>query len=250
MATPLIIANTDLSKTKVVEGHKLAISEMFANTIQGEGINAGCPATFIRLQGCVLKCVWCDTLDVWPYGNEYSFEEIFQLLEPHVEKYIWDQQSIVFTGGSPLKQQYEIYFFLKAFKEKYHFHPKVEIENEAVLMPHPGLCPLVHTWNNSPKLSNSKMRPSKRIRTDVLRFMSNLKNSWFKFVVKTEEDWKEIETDFLPYIRRDQIILMPEGQTQQELEVTRVIVAYIAIKQQVRYMDRLHVLLWNKRTGV
>ena len=68
--------------TKKVEGeNKLAIAEMFCDTLQGEGVSTGVLSTFIRLQGCTLKCVWCDTLEVWPNGNEYSFEEIFKLFE-------------------------------------------------------------------------------------------------------------------------------------------------------------------------
>ena len=37
--------------TKKVEGeNKLAIAEMFCDTLQGEGVSTGVPSTFIRLQ--------------------------------------------------------------------------------------------------------------------------------------------------------------------------------------------------------
>lgn len=237
--------------TKKVEGpNKLAISEMFADTIQGEGINAGVPATFIRLQGCTLSCHWCDTLDVWPHGNEYSFDEVFVFLSPHIEKYRNGKQHIILTGGSPLKQQLILYLFIKDFIQRFGFKPYIEIENEAVLLPYAHLWPLVDCWNNSPKLSNSGMKHRARVQPDVLEFMSNLQNSWFKFVVDCEEDWEEILMDFLPYIRKEQIILMPQGQTQVELNEVRERVADMAIRHQVRYMDRLHIVLWNKKTSV
>ncbi|MBU0728011.1 7-carboxy-7-deazaguanine synthase QueE, partial [Patescibacteria group bacterium] len=38
----------------------LYISEIFYS-IQGEGPNAGKPAVFLRLFGCNLNCVWCDS---------------------------------------------------------------------------------------------------------------------------------------------------------------------------------------------
>ena len=38
----------------------MKISEVFA-TIQGEGILSGVPSLFIRVSGCNLRCVWCDT---------------------------------------------------------------------------------------------------------------------------------------------------------------------------------------------
>ena len=121
---------------KKVEGeNKLRISEMFVDTIQGEGINSGHPATFLRLQGCTLKCHWCDTLDVWPYGNEYSYDEVLGLLEPYVDKYKKDAQHLVLTGGSPLKQQIQLAGFIYAFISQFGFRPLIECANEAVLMP-------------------------------------------------------------------------------------------------------------------
>ncbi len=249
MPVTLIKANPDFVK-KVPGEDKLAISEMFADTIQGEGAYAGVPATFIRLQGCTLDCVWCDTTEVWREGNEYTFKEILDLLEPFADKYCTDEQHIILTGGSPLKQQDRLVRFMQAFFDRFHFAPLYQVENEAVLMPVPAFAIKIFAWNNSPKLSNSGMKERARIKPDVLQVLNQFQKSYFKFVVRNESDWAEIEKDFLPYISKSSIILMPEGQTQEELSKTREIVADIAIKHQVRYMDRLHVILWNKKTGV
>ncbi|MGY3926278.1 7-carboxy-7-deazaguanine synthase QueE [Aeromonas simiae] len=40
------------------------INEIF-QTIQGEGVNTGLPAIFVRLQGCPVGCPWCDTRHTW-----------------------------------------------------------------------------------------------------------------------------------------------------------------------------------------
>lgn len=256
MPLTLIQQNPKFSR-EVVGEDKLAIAEMFCDTIQGEGVSSGVPSTFIRLQGCTLKCVWCDTLEVWPYGNEYSFDEIFKLFEAVglIDRFKQGQH-IILTGGSPLKQQKRLIKFLQGFKTKYGFLPFTEIENEAVLMPDEELVPLIDQWNNSPKTSNSGMKPHVRIKPDILEYLNSLNYlnnydvSYFKFVVQNEEDWKEIENDFLPHIDREYIILMPEGQTQEELSKTREIVADIAIREGVRFTDRLHVTIWNKKTGV
>lgn len=245
-----LIHQKPIFQKKVFGVNKLSIAEMFVDTIQGEGVNMGVSATFIRLQGCTLKCTWCDTLDVWPRGNEYSFSEVLDLLRPHIHKYQDGNQHLILTGGSPLKQQVSLTAFIRDFKSEFGFKPYIEVENEAVLLPYAHFWPLVDCWNNSPKLSNSGMKLAARRRIDVLKFMDGMPNSWFKFVVSDPGDWIEIEKDFLPYVSRKKIILMPEAQTQEELLETREIVAEIAIQQQVRFSDRLHVSIWNKKTGV
>ena len=47
-----------------MKGAKLRIAEIFAS-LQGEGIWAGTPSTFVRVSGCNLRCSWCDT----PYAS-------------------------------------------------------------------------------------------------------------------------------------------------------------------------------------
>jgi organic radical activating enzyme len=96
------------------------------------------------------------------------------------------------------------------------------------------------------------MKERVRIKPEVLKFMGEQPNAVFKFVVSSEQDWEEIERDFIKpgYIPRGAIVIMPEGQTQEELSKTREMAADMAIKQQVRFTDRLHVTIWNKKTGV
>jgi organic radical activating enzyme len=251
---PVTLIHQKPTFTKKVESeNKLAISEMFSDTIQGEGPHAGVISTFMRLQGCTLKCVWCDTIDVWPEGNEYSFDEIFELFESIglIDRFK-SGQHLILTGGSPLKQEKECIAFLKAFVNKYGFKPYVEVENEAVLMPSPDFVDIVDWWNNSPKLGNSGMKERVRIKPLTLAYMGSLPNSIFKFVVNSEEDWNEIYGTFIQpgFISKDKIVIMPEGQTQEELSKTRELAADLAIKEGVRFTDRLHVTIWNKKTGV
>lgn len=237
---------------KKVEGSvKLSIAELFCDTLQGEGVNMGVVSTFMRMKGCTLECVWCDTLEVWRYGNEYTSEEIFTLFESVglIERFK-NGQNLILTGGSPLKQQHQLVHFINEFKLKYGFKPIIQVENEGTLMPSKSFTDIVDTWNNSPKLSNSGMKERARLKPEIIKYLSSLPNSWFKFVITGDYDWDEIERDYLPLIRKDQIILMPEGVTQEALSEVREYVADMAIKHGVRYCDRLHIILWNKKTGV
>jgi organic radical activating enzyme len=252
MPTTLIKQNPTFSK-KVEKQNKLAIAEMFCDTLQGEGVNTGVTATFVRLQGCTLQCTWCDTLSVWPHGNEYSFDEIFALFESvGLISRLKSGQHLILTGGSPLKQQEQLINFINAFVYKYDFKPYIEVENECILPIDPQFARAVDCWNNSPKLANSGMKLKARYKADVIEQVAAKPNSWFKFVVSGQEDWNEIEELFLKpdLIRLSQVILMPCGENREQLNLTREIAANLAIENGVRYSDRQHVVIWDKKTGV
>lgn len=253
-----LIKHTDVTETQPGSIHEpllttLQISELFVDTIQGEGRTVGFPAIFLRLTGCTLDCTWCDTSEVWRIGNHYLFREIFSLLEKSgaIDK-LKIGHHLVITGGSPLKQQDKLVKFIELFIVQYGFKPYIEIENECVLMPSRSLICIVDQWNNSPKLSNSGMKERSRYKPEVLYLHSMLPNSWFKFVVSSETDWYEIQRDFIDtrYVTPDQVILMPEGCTQEELNRNREMVVELCVKHSVLFSDRLHVTIWNQKTGV
>ena len=79
----------------------LRISEIFLS-VQGESTMAGLPCTFVRLQGCGLRCSWCDT----PYGLDLHGEAdvmTTDAIAAAVEKL--GCSLVEFTGGEPLEQQ-------------------------------------------------------------------------------------------------------------------------------------------------
>lgn len=45
----------------------LILHEIY-ESIQGEGLYTGVPTIFIRLQGCPLRCTWCDSKYTWDFG--------------------------------------------------------------------------------------------------------------------------------------------------------------------------------------
>lgn len=76
------------------------VSEIFLS-IQGEGTRIGRPCTFVRMQGCKLRCVWCDTpyaLDHRHIEHQLSGQQIIDRVEALHCKFI------EFTGGEPLEQ--------------------------------------------------------------------------------------------------------------------------------------------------
>lgn len=79
----------------------LRVSEIF-HSIQGEGSRAGLPCVFVRLHGCGLRCVWCDTpyaLDHRSGGEEMDVEHILHRVA------VWNCDFVEVTGGEPLEQE-------------------------------------------------------------------------------------------------------------------------------------------------
>ena len=258
MIKQIITAFPDFRKTVPVDEPFLNISEFFCDTIQGEGINIGHPAAFLRLQNCSLNCWYCDTEEVWRKGNPYTFTELFDLMDQaDLPRKLQEGQHLVLTGGSPLLQQEGLCNFINTFLTLYDFKPYIEIENECAVFPkrdpmESDIIDLVDCWNNSPKLSGSGNPTSLRYQPKILKQMSSLCNSWFKIVVGPETRWQEIEEKYLTpkLIERSQIILMPQGATRAELEDNREMVLVMAIEHGVRYCTREHIVLWDKKTGV
>jgi 7-carboxy-7-deazaguanine synthase len=73
----------------------LRVTEIF-HSIQGESTWAGLPCTFVRLTGCPLRCVWCDTEYSFHGGEKVSLAEILKLVEK------FNCHLVEITGGEPL----------------------------------------------------------------------------------------------------------------------------------------------------
>jgi 7-carboxy-7-deazaguanine synthase len=84
-----------LSTATPVSG--LLVSELY-RSIQGESSQAGRPCAFIRLTGCPLRCVWCDSEFAFYGGRRMAIEEIVS------EVALMDVRLVEVTGGEPLAQ--------------------------------------------------------------------------------------------------------------------------------------------------
>ncbi len=83
----------------------LRITEIFLS-IQGESSHAGRPCSFVRLTGCPMRCVWCDSVYTFTGGEKFTFEEILTKLRE------FGCGLIEITGGDPLAQK-NVYSFIE-----------------------------------------------------------------------------------------------------------------------------------------
>ncbi len=74
-------------------------------TIQGEGPYSGRPAIFLRLHGCHLACIFCDTLFSDPADPRIPIQKLLLAINGLFARGTWtDQPLVVITGGEPMRQ--------------------------------------------------------------------------------------------------------------------------------------------------
>ena len=76
----------------------LRVTEIF-RSIQGESTHAGRPCTFVRLTGCPMRCVWCDSEYTFTGGEHMSIEAIMDQVRA------FGCKLVEVTGGEPLAQK-------------------------------------------------------------------------------------------------------------------------------------------------
>jgi 7-carboxy-7-deazaguanine synthase len=239
---------------------KLSISEVFYS-IQGEGKTSGVPAVFVRLGGCNLMCggmgtqfdnelhngaSWrCDTIEVWMKAKSKSYDEI---LPEDCQKALRMGSHLVITGGEPLIQSSGVEGFIKYCREQFNQNLFVEIETNGTITPSNELTELVSLWNCSPKLYNSGNDKALRFNMAALESLDKL-NTQFKFVITTIDDFEEVKMDF-GFLTKSKFVLMPSGENQELLAQSKQVVVELCKEYYINFTSRLHIDIWNKKTGV
>lgn len=76
----------------------LRVHEIF-HSLQGESSRVGLPTVFVRLTGCPMRCVYCDTAYAFHGGKSLALAEILSQVAEYGAKYV------TVTGGEPLAQK-------------------------------------------------------------------------------------------------------------------------------------------------
>lgn len=224
-------------------------------SFQGEGKNCGRPSVFVRLSGCNLACVWCDTPYTWDWKKFRREEEAMELGVEEVAHQIlrlaakhFSCKNIVLTGGEPMLQQRELAELMRLLNSEGEFF--FEVETNTTILPSAEFDTLIDQYNCSPKLGNSSNSKKWRESPKVYRFFTPHPKAFFKFVVAHPSDLQEILALAAVYkIPKEKIYLMPEGTTAPELAEKQEWLPAACTQNGFLFSPRLHIEKFGNRRG-
>ena len=179
---------------------QLRINEIFTS-FQGEGKYVGLPVVFLRVSGCNLSCEFCDT-----NFEEFTSIDIYDIYKKLIKKcHNNNINTVVITGGEPTLYENELKKLIKMLSQS---NINVHIESNGLNGVYFNNC--YHT-----------ISPKKHIE-DVFQNYYQKKDLNFKFVIKNEEDIKEISQLIEKYNYKEIVYIQPESSN--DIKITQMII--------------------------
>ncbi|WP_120188914.1 7-carboxy-7-deazaguanine synthase QueE [Ammoniphilus oxalaticus] len=220
----------------------LPMVEIF-QTVEGEGLKAGFPTTFVRLYNCNLRCKWCDTT----YSYAPHQPEFYATIEEIVEQVVQlENPSICLTGGEPLMHGDKSAALIQALAEQPVIE-EIHIETNGAIDLTP-FCAL--------RATNTDVREKVRFIMDVKLRSSGEKEAmvWenfpllsgqdeIKFVIGDEREFKEAVEVIESYYEQGQLLFSPVWEQLAPAALVEMILA--SPYKRAKLSLQTHKYIWH-----
>ena len=211
---------------------QLRITEIF-NSLQGETSTVGLPTVFVRLTGCPLRCVYCDTAYAFSGGEQMSLKTILA----EVDKYA--SRHVTVTGGEPLAQPNVLKLLTALCDQGY----QVSLETS-------GAVSVEGVDSRVIKVVDLKTPASQECHRNLYENMDLLNpHDQVKFVIcdRQDYDWAKMQLDQYQLNGRvGEVLFSP---SHGELSGQQLADWILEDGLQVRFQLQLHKYLWNDEPG-
>lgn len=221
----------------------LKLSEVF-DSVQGEGPSIGCPARFLRLALCNLRCRWCDSRYTWDFkAFDYAREVNERDVSSVAQQLSHDHPGrLIITGGEPMLQIHPLEMLCELLPRSL----VIEVETNGTLCPSEALLERINQWNVSVKLSNSGEPARRRLNLPALETFRRTSEAWLKLVLETMDCVGEALA-LLDQIGwpRERALFMPQSRNRREHETRLLWLCGAGERAGIRLSPRLHLQLWD-----